>query len=96
MKQTTKTLAIAALTGLFAAGSATAAVGHVNAEKDKCSGKDGCEGKKKDSISNVLAADKDKCSGKDGCEGKKKDGDKDKCSGKDGCEGKDKLASAIL
>lgn len=96
MKPTTKTLATAALAGLFAAGSATAAIGIVKADKEKCSGKDGCDGKKKDSITSVLAADKDKCSGKDGCDGKKKDGDKEKCSGKDGCKGKDKLASSIL
>ena len=96
MKPTTKTLATAALVGLLAAASATAAIGRVNADKDKCSGKDGCEGKKKNSVTSVQAADKDKCSGKDGCEGKKKDGDKDKCSGKDGCKGKDKQSSAIL
>lgn len=95
MKTNTKTLAAAALAGLFAVGTATAAVGHLNAEKDKCSGKDGCDGKKKDGTS-ILVAEKDKCSGKDGCDGKKKDGDKDKCSGKDGCDGKDKKASSIL
>lgn len=38
-------------------------------EKAKCSGKDGCSGKKD--------GEKAKCSGKDGCEGKK-DGDKKK------------------
>ncbi len=96
MNPTTKTLATAALAGLFAAGSATAAIGYVNADKEKCSGKDGCDGKKKESITSVLAAEKDKCSGKDGCDGKKKEGDKEKCSGKDGCKGKDKLASSIL
>ena len=90
MKTSTKTLAAAALAGLFAAGSASAAVGRITADKDKCSGKDGCNGKKKDSITSVYSADKDKCSGKDGCNSKKKDGDKDKCSAKD------KLSLAIL
>lgn len=99
MKLTNKTLAAAALAGLFAAGAATAALTPVNAEKEKCSGKDGCDGKKKDTIASVFA-EKEKCAGKDGCEGKekkdeKKD-DKEKCSGKDGCSGKEKKGTSIL
>ena len=69
MKTNTKSLAAAAIAGIFAASSiASAAVhtgfGKVNAEKEGCSGKDGCKGKDK--------KDKDACSGKDGCNGKDK------------------------
>jgi hypothetical protein len=57
MKPTAKTLAAAALAGLFAAGAAIAAPVHTNAEKDKCSGKDGCEGKKKEKSSLSITAE---------------------------------------
>jgi len=93
MNQRNKLIAAAAVAGLFAGTTLNAAgVAGQNAdgstsplqdkapeksEKSKCSGKDGCSGKK---------GEKDGCSGKDGCKGKK--GDKDSCSGKDGCPGK--------
>lgn len=79
MKPNTKTLAAAALAGLFAAGSAMAGTTTSEKEKDKCSGKDGCDGKKKENIASIVTSEKekDKCSGKDGCDGKKKEDDKD-------------------
>jgi len=88
MKYKHSKLAAAALAGLFAVGTASAA-SIVPAEKEKCSGKDGCDAKKKESSLSV-PAEKEKCSGK------KKDGDKEKCTGKDGCKGKDKKESSIL
>ena len=112
--KTTNALMAAALAGVFAAGTTAShavTLKHspvaADAEKDKCSGKDGCKGKKEKkekeegtfnaaTLAAVTAdeAEKDKCSGKDGCKGKDKD--KDKCSGKDGCPGKEKTESSIL
>lgn len=83
MKTNTKTLATAALAGLFATSVTSVALGQGGSDKGN-------------SLNSVLAGEKDKCSGKDGCKGKKKDGDKNKCSGKDGCKGKDKNVQAIL
>ena len=85
MKLNQRTFAAAALAGLFAAGAAVAAQNStaagtvISGEKEKCNGKDGCDGKEKKELSGtVVAEEKDKCSGKDGCKGK------------DGCDGKDK------
>jgi hypothetical protein len=73
MKFNQTTLAAAALAGLFAVGTAANAAqssatapSSITGEKEKCTGKDGCDGKKK------KEGDKEKCSGKDGCKGKEK------------------------
>jgi len=101
MKNSHKMIAAAAMAGVFAGTTLNAAgIAGQNAdgsttplqdkapeksEKNKCSGKDGCSGKK---------GEKDGCSGKDGCPGKKEGekkgekGEKNACSGKDGCPGK--------
>lgn len=102
MNNRNKLIATAAMAGLFAGTTLNAAgIAGQNAdgsqnlqdkapeksEKAKCSGKDGCPGKK-----DGEKGEKNACSGKDGCPGKKdgEKGEKDKnaCSGKDGCPGK--------
>jgi hypothetical protein len=98
MKLNQTTLAAAALAGLFAVGTAANAAQSsaatptsITGEKEKCSGKDGCDGKdkkKEGTTASVTAEEKSKCSGKDKCNGKDKE--KEKCSGKEGCDGKDK------
>ncbi|MDP3849646.1 MAG: hypothetical protein Q8Q59_04020 [Luteolibacter sp.] len=105
MKLNQSTLAAAALAGLFAVGTAanaaqdsSATPSSITGEKEKCSGKDGCDGKekKKEDTISVTAEEKAKCSGKDKCNSKDKDKEKEKCSGKEGCEGKDKKKEGAI
>ncbi len=84
---TKKTLASAALAGLFAAGMMMASpVLAAEHEKSACKGASGCKGK--------AAAEKSECKGKASCKGEAEKAagshdDKASCNGKSECAGKD-------
>lgn len=83
---TKKTLAAAALAGLFTAGMLAAPAfaadkDHSKMEKSSCSGKGGCGGK--DGAEKHACKGHNECKGKGGCATDKHD-----CAGKNECKGK--------